>query len=585
MPGMGAWPPADGRGTPPPSLPGVVAVSRHRIGMTLLRRSLVIGAGVFLALLPSVPALAHAALVDSHPADGSHLDSSPDVVRLVFNEPVELPPAAVRVFDSTGRRVDRGDVRRGPGPNEVTVSVPELPDGAYVVTWQVISADSHPVRGALVFQVGHGAEQVDDSLIASLLGHTRSVGLSTAAWVLRWVTYLSVLVVVGAVVFLLAVRPPRQGRIRGTVRWAAVLGVLASLAQIPVLAAETSGLGWAALVSMPALSAAMGSSLALASGVRSMSLVAMSLALGSSRRSWAVVGVAGAVGVVTAELLTGHTRTATPAVPMNAAAAIHVLAAAVWVGGLVALWVSLREARVDDDLDEGARVLGRFSVLALWSVAVLSLAGLVLAWIQVGTWPALTSTRYGVTLVAKSVLAAAVIGVAAYNNRVLVPAIVGKSGAGGVGGDDGAWNRLTRTVRLEMAGLLMVMGATALLVNLPPAARDVDSQVPYSVSAPFGDLLLEMVVDPGRAGDNEIHIYITTPGGLSPVLSGNFTMEMSLPSEGVGPIVRVLTPVGPAHFLHVGPELAIPGNWVVTIRNRVSQSEAVVTELPVVVRP
>ena len=39
----------------------------------------------------------------------------------------------------------------------MSVSTPKLDDGTYVVTWRVISADAHPVRGAFTFTVGTSA--------------------------------------------------------------------------------------------------------------------------------------------------------------------------------------------------------------------------------------------------------------------------------------------------------------------------------------------------------------------------------------------------------------------------------------------
>lgn len=554
--------------------------------MSLLRRALVIGVGVFLLLLPSLPAFAHAALVESHPADGSDLEDPPAQVRLVFSEAVGLPPAALRVFDARGHRVDRGDVGHGVGPHEMVVSLPDLRVGAYVVTWQAISEDGHPIRGAIVFQVGHSEEEVDESLIESLLGDTGSVPFATAAWILRWITYMAALTAVGGAIFLLTVGTARPARIARSVRALAVVAIVGSILQIPVYAAEVTGLGWSALGSPPALNTSLRSSLALAALVRSAALGLVFFSIGRNRVPLMLVGV---VGVVVAEMLTGHTRTASPAVLMIGAGAVHVLTAAIWIGGLTALAISLRDARIEDDPVEGARMVGRFSTLALWSVAGITLAGLVLAAVQVGARSALTTTSYGWTLITKTALAVVVLTVAVYNNRVLVPAI--GAGAEGTHPEDpgqrqqatAAWERLARTVRIELIGLVMVVGATALLVNLPPAGVAAGVAGPYTTTVPFEDLMLEVVVDPNRAGENEVHLYLTTPGGLSPVLSGTFTLELNMPSEGIGPIVRPLQTAGPAHFLHVGPELAIPGDWVITVRQR-SQFDEVSVDVPVTVR-
>ena len=57
----------------------------------------------------------------------------------------------------------------------VTTSLPKLDNGTYVVTWRVISADSHPIDGAYTFQVGSKATLSDKNAknaAASLLATT-----------------------------------------------------------------------------------------------------------------------------------------------------------------------------------------------------------------------------------------------------------------------------------------------------------------------------------------------------------------------------------------------------------------------------
>jgi copper transport protein len=191
-------------------------------------------------------------------------------------------------------------------------------------------------------------------------------------------------------------------------------------------------------------------------------------------------------------------------------------------------------------------------------------AGLSLAWIHVGAVRALTSTTYGWTLVVKSAAVAVVLGSAAYNHRVLVPSIVSDSG-------EGAWERLRKTVRFELVGLAVVVAVTALLVNLQPAGEAAGVSGPFSTYVPFGEFQLNVVVDPNRAGTNELHLYVLTPGGLPALVTGEADIEFRMPADDIGPISRSLQLAGPGHYLHVGSELAIPGEWVITVRQRLSQ--------------
>jgi copper transport protein len=291
-----------------------------------------------------------------------------------------------------------------------------------------------------------------------------------------------------------------------------------------------------------------------------------------------MLGWVGAAVLVGAEIVTGHTRTTDPAWLTWAADAVHVTGAAIWFGGLAAFAVTLHRRRREDDPVGAATTVGRFSTLAAWSVLGLTVAGGTLAWTQVRALHALTSTTYGWTLIAKVAVVTLVLLMALYNNRRLVPAVTRS-------GDDAphAWAKLGRTVRWELAGIVLALGFTAMLVNIQPAAEAAGVSGAYSTFVPFGDGQVNLVVDPNRVGMNEIHIYLLTPGGLPAITEGGVTIEMSLPSEEVGPFVRETEFAGPGHFLHTGPELALPGTWEITVKQRISEFEEESVVIPVVV--
>src|SRR5439155_14832147 len=109
---------------------------------------------VVLAALTAVPsAFAHAILQESSPSNNSVVRTSPKTVSLRFNEAVETAFGSIRVYDCGGGRVDSGKIVR-PAKDSVAVQIDrKLARGTYTVTWRVISADSHPVAGAFVFNV------------------------------------------------------------------------------------------------------------------------------------------------------------------------------------------------------------------------------------------------------------------------------------------------------------------------------------------------------------------------------------------------------------------------------------------------
>lgn len=91
---------------------------------------------------------------------------------------------------------------------------------------------------------------------------------------------------------------------------------------------------------------------------------------------------------------------------------LHLLAVAVWLGGLAALLTALYRAPSIE-----AAAVRRFSGIAFGSVVALAATGLYQSWRQVGSWSALTGTTYGQLLLAKIALVAVLIGIARVSRR------------------------------------------------------------------------------------------------------------------------------------------------------------------------
>src|SRR5690349_6118510 len=93
--------------------------------------------GVALAVLllggATTPASAHALIEKSTPATGGQLDS-PGQIMATFSEAVEPQFSELQVLDANRKQVDAGDSHGALGdPKSLTVSVPQLPDGTYLV--------------------------------------------------------------------------------------------------------------------------------------------------------------------------------------------------------------------------------------------------------------------------------------------------------------------------------------------------------------------------------------------------------------------------------------------------------------------
>jgi methionine-rich copper-binding protein CopC len=125
-----------------------------------LRLAALLGLSAVWLLLLCSPALAHATLVETYPADADTLAESPEQVRLRFDEPIEAAFDPVKVYDQQGDRVDEDDARVDPNDAKVLVGgLEELPDGAYTVEWRITSIDGHIIDDTYQFAVAASAGQ------------------------------------------------------------------------------------------------------------------------------------------------------------------------------------------------------------------------------------------------------------------------------------------------------------------------------------------------------------------------------------------------------------------------------------------
>ncbi len=146
---------------------------------------------------------------------------------------------------------------------------------------------------------------------------------------------------------------------------------------------------------------------------RWMAFIAAAVAIASRvvlRWSWTPVLVLGSVGTLMPLAVVGHSATGGAHDLGTNSLIIHLVSAALWAGGLVALLV--HALRGGGYLDVAAR---RFSTLALWCYVAIGLSGIINALIRVQLSD-LFSTRYGWLLVGKAT-ALLVLGVLGYLQR------------------------------------------------------------------------------------------------------------------------------------------------------------------------
>jgi copper transport protein len=514
-------------------------------------------------VLGAAPASAHATLEATSPADRAHLDKVPPAVSLTFSEDVSASLGAVKVVDGSGTRVDSGDVV----VNGHTVSLGlrgDLGDGAYIVTYRVISADSHPVRGAFTFTVGNVTE-ASAGAVSAALDDSADRTHDLVAGFLRAFAYGGALLAAGGALFLVVAHDGGEERrlLVRIVTAAAVVGALAVVAGIPVQAALATGLGLRAVTESGVLGDVLADGVGLATVATLAGLAVVVVAVRRGGRSARVATLAGAAFAAGGFALSGHTTESSPRAVAYPADVVHVLAAAAWLGGLLLLSVVL-VARRDGDAVATGRVVARFSRVATIAVLVVATAGIALALVEVRTVDALTSTRYGWVLVAK-VAVALVIGLAgAYNHYRLVPALEQAPKKAG--------ERLRTTVRAESGLMVAVVALTAWLVTITPANAGGSGVQSITKALEGGSVRgsVNLVVDPARVGLNSIHLYLLDESGRA-LGAQSVELDLSLPSAELGPIDRTTVLAGPGHFQLDGGDLSVAGEWTIVVKARIDR--------------
>jgi len=109
---------------------------------------------LWLTLVLSGVARAHAFIDHADPAAGGKVQKSPNEVRIWFTEEIEPGFSNIKVLDGNGKQIDKGDTHADPANRALLhLSLPPLKTGTYKVVWRVVSLDTHVTKGDFTFQV------------------------------------------------------------------------------------------------------------------------------------------------------------------------------------------------------------------------------------------------------------------------------------------------------------------------------------------------------------------------------------------------------------------------------------------------
>jgi copper transport protein len=537
-------------------------------------RRLAVAAVVLAALVAPAAASAHAYLVKTEPTASVLLAASPPGVRLTFDEAVEPRFALISVSDVNGQQVTDGGVTRDPSnADTLVVPVKQLPEGWYLVYWRAISVDGHPVQGAFTFAVGPNAGPPPQFVIPHVAQTATSVPLIVA----RWAMFLAVLTAIGMFTLRMLIAHPLVRRVDGTnlrrlsqgVVAASALGLLA----IPVYLEESTAID--SLRSFWAIGALVPLWRVTAFGRAYVDLwicfalfcaaawIAMWLDRPEQARRpvAALLALVGALAAAAAVLaipgLGGHAAQTSPRGLAVFLDWLHLVTAAVWIGGLVGLLVLWRSLAVAQRVAGLLVTVPRFSNTAFVSVLLLLGTGVGASVLHLPALAALWQTSYGKTILVKAGILLVAMLVAAVNLLYTKARL------------ETTARLLRRLVAVEVvlvAGAILAAAVLSSLAPPPPAFAKEGSALarvgpgPVAATVHRNGYTLRVLVHPNKAVQSNAFALELTRGG-APVRGASITLDFSMLDMQMPDQTYQLNETAPGIYTQRKPALVMVGHW------------------------
>ncbi|MEX2253282.1 MAG: CopD family protein [Thermoleophilaceae bacterium] len=478
---------------------------------------IVVGLTVIVIMLLVAPGTtsAHTDFDSSEPADGTVVDGPIDQVTITFTQPAEPVGDGFELLDGSGEVRAPTSIDPTDGTRFVLGFDPPLVEGEHAVRWNVRAGDAHPIDGAFQFTVegvpsapdptsppptdppagstapdsaapdsAADADETDDTaaiddsaaaLDEFLASPSSDRPGDTVGRFGRGLTFMGTIFAMGAAAALFWVVRGERRELGDIVAWIRLAGLAIGVGGVVELAALHSTLagdldavldsraGVAAVLKMAAgIAVWVGFRNASARVVAPPQTLSAAVATPPAERwtptTWTGVGLAGFALALTSFWFDGHTATDGPWPLHSAANLAHVLAAAVWGGGLLTMTlVAWRRHRRSAHTGSAEMVI-RFSTPASASLAAVAAAGVVMT-IMIADQPGdLVSTSWGRLLLLKTGVVAVAAGLGGYNHLRLRPALTRSPD------DPDLASRLRRTLTAESVTFAAILVITAWLV-------------------------------------------------------------------------------------------------------------------------
>jgi copper transport protein len=547
---------------------------------------------IWLIVLRSQTVSAHAVPVSSSPAANAILDEAPAEIAITFSEPVVPNLSRITVLTQAGQALEVGALQTLDSENLVlSVAFPDLNDGAYLVSWQVLSAvDGHTTSGTFSFGVGIAELAETDSEVSV------TAKLSPTNMVARWLTLTGIALILGFFAFRLFIWNPIFSGVeletaeealdihhaRTGLKFATIGLALVGVGLVLIFIDQSTS---HALLQDNNFQSWLGTrfgSMWLTRFLIAVALhfhVSLFITVSEARvslRGWQWwIGLLLAAGLALTSSLISHSAALTQDTLLATAVDFaHTLAAAIWAGGLFYLVLGLRQSRqlpAESRTWLNLSLNLNFSAVAAIAVGLLLVSGGYLGGKHVGSWTALVGTAYGLMLLAKVALVLPLLGIAAVNLLIIKPRLNAAYESPEEERSAQVLKRFGRLTIAEVVVAFIILAAAGILTDLQrgadaPLLADAPGQMVVMETA--DDLNVTLTIEPALVGQNSFDVYLEDANGNPVMDAAEVSLRFTFLGQSIGAAEGTASHSHEGHYMLDGSYISLIGSWQVEVSIR-----------------
>ena len=338
----------------------------------------------FILFIPQIGS-AHASLIDAFPIQYDHVQKMPNQVSLTFSEKIQDELYYLKVFDDKGNLVSNPKTTKLSSDHiKLSVDLKPIKKGNYTVSYHIVCDDGHVVDYSYIFTYGNdvnAAPSIPKNFSNSGNGHAHGgyQYLFYAAYYILFLAFAGWIMI--GVLRRNIIKDQKTEWYKALRFFFLVSCVLYSLTDFMDATAGFGSKEWSIFF--------LQTSTGIVAGIRVVMAIIAQFALQKNR----IVDAAWVLAIILLEAYNGHAVTFAPIPVTIGFDAIHLIAAAFWVGGLVYLVIHFRKGVPG--------YLSFFSRGAFISLVVLVISGSIITFIFTPSLAAIPHSSWGILLILK----------------------------------------------------------------------------------------------------------------------------------------------------------------------------------------